>query len=65
MSSILGFKATTKVNLDDIPIKLSKDKVVAFSAITTSGQKILQPMFEEWISVCPPELLNKINLKFN
>ena len=59
------FDPLMAVSLDDIPIKLSTDGFVFFSAITAGGQEVLRPMFEEWMSVCPPELLSKINLRFN
>ena len=59
------FDPLMAVSLDDIPIKLSTDGFVFFSAITAGGQEVLRPMFEEWMSVCPPEPLSKINLRFN
>ena len=56
------FNPGIQTSLDDIQLCIAKDKTVSFGAFTDKYQDILRPMLEEWMSVCPPELLRKIQL---
>ena len=56
------FNAAIQTSLDDIQLCIAKGKTVSFGAFTDKYQDILRPMLEEWMSVCPPELLRKIQL---
>ena len=51
-------------HIDDIPIKLRGDQIATFSDITPDGQKVLKPLLEDWMAVCPPDIVTRIHLAF-
>ena len=68
-SSSDASRAGTTVNdknnrIDDIPIKLRGDQIATFSDITPDGQKVLKPLLEDWMAVCPPDIVTRIHLAF-
>ena len=53
-----------KVDLDYISLELRQGNLATFENLTERSKEVLQPVLEEWSTVCPPDIISKIFLAF-